>query len=307
MLEQFDASRLEELAESLLADVITDLAADSAPCDGRTAAHEGAAERLLGPMVGSEPAELESAADSSRLERTCAAKDVEQTQQQQQQPLLDHNRIHYSNNSGATSTVSSELSLDFAGFDGIELDAGNKDHDEHVDADHDDIAHGNDDDDDDSTVYGTYDAMNNCITIHMLDDDANTNGTGVRDEEAASSPVYNSTQIVAQEHDYVSRTPASELSLVSPIPHSYLDDDAATDDDAAMRCDIPDLPASDGGYESLCSPTFSSSSADEADGFTDGTPSSTGVPGSAELSDMMMDFDDPFWSRSFQELFPSLM
>ncbi|KAJ6645981.1 X-box-binding protein 1, partial [Pseudolycoriella hygida] len=52
MLEEFDASRLEELAESLLADVITDLADDSAGDSETDAETNCPTERVSRPVVG---------------------------------------------------------------------------------------------------------------------------------------------------------------------------------------------------------------------------------------------------------------
>jgi len=52
MLEDFDASRLEELAESLLADVITNLADDSVGDSPSNAKTDGTTERLSGSVVG---------------------------------------------------------------------------------------------------------------------------------------------------------------------------------------------------------------------------------------------------------------
>lgn len=61
MLEDFDASRLEELAESLLADVITDMADDAAGNSPSNAKTDGQAERMSRPMVGTRSEIVESA------------------------------------------------------------------------------------------------------------------------------------------------------------------------------------------------------------------------------------------------------
>lgn len=60
MLEDFDASRLEELAESLLADVITNLADDSVADSPSNAKTDGSTERVSGPVVGTGTEILES-------------------------------------------------------------------------------------------------------------------------------------------------------------------------------------------------------------------------------------------------------
>lgn len=61
MLEDFDASRLEELAESLLADVITNMA-DDPDGDSSSYAKTGrTTERVSRPLVGTRPEIMESA------------------------------------------------------------------------------------------------------------------------------------------------------------------------------------------------------------------------------------------------------
>jgi len=60
MLEEFDASRLEELAESLLADVITTLADDPAGDSSSNAKTDGKTERMSRSVVGTRPEVVES-------------------------------------------------------------------------------------------------------------------------------------------------------------------------------------------------------------------------------------------------------
>lgn len=60
MLEDFDASRLEELAESLLADVITNLADDPVGDSQENAKTNGTTERVSRPVVGTRPVIVES-------------------------------------------------------------------------------------------------------------------------------------------------------------------------------------------------------------------------------------------------------
>lgn len=60
MLEDFDASRLEELAESLLADVITNLADDTVGNSTPNAQTSGTSERMSESMVGTRTEIVES-------------------------------------------------------------------------------------------------------------------------------------------------------------------------------------------------------------------------------------------------------
>lgn len=60
MLGDFDMSRLEELAESLLADVTTDMEEDSPESIQRITEDESIAERMLEQLVGTTTKQLES-------------------------------------------------------------------------------------------------------------------------------------------------------------------------------------------------------------------------------------------------------
>jgi len=58
--EEFDVKRLEELAESLLADITADLETGAGASSPAAAQDAGNAERLPGPMVGPAAERLES-------------------------------------------------------------------------------------------------------------------------------------------------------------------------------------------------------------------------------------------------------
>lgn len=60
MFEDIDTSQLEEFAENLLADVITDLADDAIGSFKADAKNSGTAKRLSEPMVGTKTEDLES-------------------------------------------------------------------------------------------------------------------------------------------------------------------------------------------------------------------------------------------------------
>lgn len=60
LLDEFDETRLEELAENLLADVIPDFTSDVTESCQRNAKIQSSTERLSGPMVGSETANMDS-------------------------------------------------------------------------------------------------------------------------------------------------------------------------------------------------------------------------------------------------------
>lgn len=70
MLEDFDASRLEELAESLLADVTTEFEDDATKSGHRTTQTQGKSKSMLGSMVGTKTKQLESSKDINGSLRT---------------------------------------------------------------------------------------------------------------------------------------------------------------------------------------------------------------------------------------------
>lgn len=243
MLEDFDASRLEELAESLLADVITDLATDSAPGGPGNATHEGTAERMPGRMVGTQPEQLESAQDSrdadGRLDCQLAA-EPSNTEQ--------NNNNNYLSNTDAVVAPSVEQQI----VEPMPIQ-----------------------EDSETTLYGTYDEKTNCITIVLPDEN-------IQLDEAVEEVQYSPS--------------SSSVSLISPIPDSYLDDVSnvvcpvspahSTFSSNVSLADAKAPTLADSGYESFGSPAASSI-------------------GSGDM-EPIMDFDD-MWNDSFSELFPSLM
>lgn len=65
MLEDFDASRLEELAESLLADVSTEFENDATKSGNRIAQIEGQSKSVFRPVVGTQTENLESSENTN--------------------------------------------------------------------------------------------------------------------------------------------------------------------------------------------------------------------------------------------------
>lgn len=244
MLEEFDASRLEELAESLLADVITDLAEDVAPGSGGAAACQGAAKRLLERVVGTQPEQLESTEDRGNADGHLDAASVS---------IIDNH--HHLQQQNQHSIITPNTTL----FENQKL------------TDHNTIIPTIEEEDSETTLYGTYDEKTNCITIVMPDEN-------IPLDEAVEEVQY---------------CPSVVMSLISPIPDTYLDDisnvghvspahSAFSSNVSLSDAKAPTLAES--GYESL------------------GSPASTG---SSDL-EPTMDFSD-MWNDSFSELFPSLM
>lgn len=211
MLEDFDVSKLEELAESLLADVTSELEGTdrgSSPADAQDA---GTGCGMPGPMVGSPSEQLESS---------------EETDQGSCLILTTHN---YSKSP-------------------FHVEKSHSSSQQQSDSDH----------HDQQTVYGTYDNESNCITI-VLDEDE----LPLQEEEIICEEPANDDD--DDEHEFkVKLEPVREL--LSPIPSTcsnYSEDlnkPVLEDDELRHVFKCPMTPVSfvsDGGYESLGSPTGS--------------------------------------------------
>lgn len=272
MLEQFDASRLEELAESLLADVITDLGEAPAAGGRRAAAHEGAAERLPGPVVGSQPVQLEPAEDSRRiggcLMQIVSAMEVEPT------------------TTSRPAASEQQMTPTTAGTD------DDRQLDQQVHAS------------DENTLYGSYDEQNHCITI-VVHDGAHSMAFGEAVEEVRSFELEHN---YVSKIPLLSPIPPTEADRTAVVDD--LDDDVVYDGDRRDRMPTagPMAPMSDCGYESLiASPLASRPANDDEHQFDCASSLDSGRTHSVGDLDELMDLDDLLWNSSFQELFPSLL
>lgn len=206
MLEDFDVSKLEELAESLLANVTSELEGTdrgSSPADAQDA---GPGCGMLEPMVGTPPEQLEPS---------------EETDQGSSLILTTHN---YSKSPfHVEKSHSSQQS----------------------DSDH------------QQTVYGTYDTESNCITIVLEEDEL-----PLEQEIICEEPTDDDDD---DEQEFkVKLEPVRDL--LSPIPSicsNYSEDlkPVQEEDDElqhVFKCPLTPVSfVSDGGYESLGSPTGS--------------------------------------------------
>lgn len=206
MLEDFDVSKLEELAESLLATVTSELEGTdrgSSPADAQDAS-TGCG--MLEPMVGSPSERLESS---------------EETDQGSSLILTTHN---YSKSPfHVEKSHSSQQS----------------------DSDH------------QQTVYGTYDTESNCITIVLEEDELPL------EEEIICEEPTDDADFDDEQEFKVKLEPVQDL--LSPIPSicsNYSEDLKPMQEDDELqhvfKCPLTPVSfVSDGGYESLGSPTGS--------------------------------------------------
>lgn len=200
MLEDFDVSKLEELAESLLANVTSELEGTdrgSSPADAQDA---GIGCGMLEPMVGSTSEQLESSKETDQ--GSCLI-------------LTTHN---YSKSPFHLEKVHSS---------------------QQSDSDH------------QQTVFGTYDNESNCITI-VIDQDE----LPLEEEIICEEPTDDDEQEFKVKLEPVQK-------LLSPIPSicsNYSEDLKPMQEDEeqqhVFKCPLTPVSfVSDGGYESLGSPT----------------------------------------------------
>lgn len=206
MLEDFDVSKLEELAESLLANVTSELEGTdrrSSPADAQNA---GTGGRVPGPMVGTPPEQLEPS---------------QETDQGSSLILTTHN---YSKSPFHIEKPQESQQSDLNRHE---------------------------------TLFGTYDNESNCITIVLSADDVPLEEEIICDESEEELPVEEEFQVKLE--------PLQEL--LSPIPS--ICSDFSSSDPQPMQEEVepqqmfkspltPRSFVSDGGYESLGSPTGSS-------------------------------------------------
>ncbi|KAH8314532.1 hypothetical protein KR059_011685 [Drosophila kikkawai] len=268
--EEFDVKRLEELAESLLADITADLETGAGASSPAAAQDAGDAERLPGPVVGSTAERLESGghrgdglSNAEALLEHCHSLNV-QVLEVNGNPQQKATAPASTTTTTATITATAAASLLQATPD---------------------------------TVYGTYDAKTNSITIVM-------DGDAVPVNEAVEE-IY-CDGVTAGDED------TTDVIMKCPPPATspsqvYLNVVNATEDDS------DDESSFDPIQRFLCprvkaisplakSPALSLHSATSDHGYESilGSPTSTALT-------LPIDEEDFPWQSNFDELFPSLI
>lgn len=270
LLEDFDASRLEELAESLLADVTTDMEIDATGSSNPITQIESESKSMFGSMVGTKTERLEPCQDINGSLSTPTRKPKlikqeimgcmlpEQTvhdQQRHTSPVItpitiaNTNGNNQNNNNSCSNNDNSEL------FQAKPTKTTNND-------------------EIDKTLYGTYDEENNCITVVLPDEDISNF------EEVIEEIVCNE-----EEDEYL-----SQVSALSPIPSNYPSPGnssycGTSDDVIKSPISISDR---DSAYDSLLD-----------------SPHGRSLTSSVHYTEDDYHYSD-IWPDSFSELFPSL-
>lgn len=152
--EEFDANKLEELAESLLADITADMEASDRTCNETIAEIAGGGERLSGSVVGTTTECMESS-EHSKINTDSIS--LEDERRQTATEITLPNKIELEENyiKNNQDTMPQHILLHHAPTNETKFS---------------NFANNDDDDDDEDnttpdTVYGTYDAMTNSIIV----------------------------------------------------------------------------------------------------------------------------------------------
>lgn len=264
--EEFDVRRLEELAESLLADITGDL--ETGPGESCSAAAEdtGKPERLPGSMVGSTTERLESSGHRTG----CLDKDSEDTVKEHSLTVpvleLNGNKQQTEMPVATTTTIKTEAAAPIAS-----------------------VMQGTPD-----TVYGTYDAKTNSITIVM-------DGDAVPVNEAVMEIYSDGVTAGDDATDVVMKCPPPATSP-SQVYLNVVNATEDSDDESFESFERFLCPRVKAISPLAKSPALSLHSATSDHGYE----SILGSPSSTPLT-LPMDEEDFAWQSNFDELFPSLI
>lgn len=225
MLEDFDVSKLEELAESLLADVTSELEEPDRGSCPPNAQDASAGSGMPGPVVGTPPEQLESGQETNQGSRLILT-----THNYSKSPFHVE-RKHLSLRAESTHALLQQSVVNPAA----------------------------------DTVYGTYDNENNCITIILNndDDERKTLEEEIICEESDEELLVQEPEFpikmepmqqllspipsITSTSTYSSEQPAEDMMVVDTLKNPL----------------TPRSLVSDGGYESIGSPDYSMGSLDE--------------------------------------------
>ncbi|XP_037888212.1 LOW QUALITY PROTEIN: uncharacterized protein LOC119636718 [Glossina fuscipes] len=260
--KEFDAGNLEELAESLLADITADLEADDRTSSESITQNSSGTERLLGSVVGTTTECLESSQHKNDNSGGINIADIKDYPQQSSDITLENEGLTCLRNDVTATTSTAD------------------------------------------TVYGTYDAKTNSITIEMDD-------VAVPVDEAVEE-IYS---------DDMSDNVSSNELLCPSVPtspsHIYLNVTSPTDDEMAgddVNLNFDPITRFVYPTRSVVSPlakspmhSFDSTFSDHGYESIMGSPqplSHLGLPSSQFEPAIVDDID---WPSSFNDLFPNLI
>lgn len=260
--KEFDAGNLEQLAESLLADITADLEADNRTSSESIAQNPSGTERLLGSVVGTTTECLESGQHKNDNSGGINIKDIKDDPQQVSDITLENEGLTCLTNDVTATTSTAD------------------------------------------TVYGTYDAKTNSITIEMDD---------------VAVPVNEAVEEIYSD-DMSDDVSSNELfcpSVPTSPSHIYLNVTSSTDDEMAgddVNLNFDPITKFIYPTRSVVSPlakspmnSFDSTFSDHGYESIMGSPQSLSHLGLSSSQFEPSIVDDIDWPSSFNDLFPNLI
>lgn len=297
-VEEFDARRLEELAESLLADITADLETGGGTCDEAPAQIAGDAERLSGSMVGSAAECMESSGNRDdgldrhnddetkaqsiqmHITSTPAAVAVAKSSPSAQQvsKINENLQRKAATTSSSAQRKTKSTTVSAAAF----LQSATPD-----------------------TVYGTYDAKTNSITIVM-------DGDAVPVNEAVEE-IYGEGVSAGDDTDVIMKCPPPATSP-SQVYLNVINATEESDDEATSHLDFEPMekflrPRHLKAISPIAKSPISVYSVNSDHGYESviGSPASTTLAQLDTDTVPMLDEEDFPWESNFDELFPNLI
>lgn len=300
--EEFDARRLEELAESLLADITADLEAGTGTCDEAPAQIAGDPERLSGSMVGPAAECMESSGNragglnhSTINEDETKAKSIlmhittpataKSSPSAGQVSKINENlqQRKLTTAKGAISTLAPTKTTSTTVSAAAFLQSATPD-----------------------TVYGTYDAKTNSITIVM-------DGDAVPVNEAVEEIYGEGVSAGDDTTDVIMKCPPPATSP-SQVYLNVINATEESDDEATSHLDFEPMekflrPRHLKPISPIAKSPVSVHSATSDHGYESviGSPASTTLAHLDTDASTMLDDEDFPWESNFDELFPNLI
>ncbi|XP_034105471.2 LOW QUALITY PROTEIN: uncharacterized protein LOC117568754 [Drosophila albomicans] len=268
--EEFDARRLEELAESLLADITAELETSGGQCDPPAPKEASEPERLPGSVVGTTAECMESGGD--RVNGLNSEEKATTTIENSSPSVQQMSHINGNLQKKTTTKATTPTTISAATF----LQSATPD-----------------------TVYGTYDAKTNSITIVM-------DGDAVPVNEAVEVIYGEGVSAGDDTTDVIMKCPQPATSP-SQVYLNVINATEDSDDETMSHLNFEPInrflcPRVKAISPLAKSPAQSMHSATSDHGYE----SVLGSPTSTTLANLDTDDDFP-WESNFDELFPSLI
>lgn len=298
---EFDAGKLEELAESLLADITADLEASDRASNASVAEIASGEERLLGSMVGTTAECLESSQYKTNYNGSCLdTTNANSSSNSIQTPELTLENKFDNETTAATAAASNTQILGTLNNNNTTISALLTTHSTEITA----TPTANVVTATPDTVYGTYDAKTNSITI-VMDDGSVPVNEAVEEIYCDGIATRSADEVVCTSSSGIASPSQVFLNVTTCTDDEDEDDDDDFNFDPIAKFLCPKRP--------LVSPLAKSPASSLHSATSDhGYESIIGSPSPPShhfepLSDDLSNDDFSTWPAGFNELFPSLI